>query len=102
MQLIKRLKDYDFDKDGSVTEEEKERANQLLELELREEKAEAHKRMSWVVLAVMVLVTALLLTPIIPDSRVQALSDLLGMFYIACASVIGFYFGSTTWLSISK
>ena len=99
MQLIKRLKDYDFDKDGSVTEEEKERANQLLELELREEKAEAQKRISWIALASTLVVTALLMTPLISPERVSALSDLLSMFYLAQASIIGFYFGATAYMS---
>lgn len=101
MKLIKRfnLKEYDFNKDGEVSEEEKDRATHLLELELREEKAEAHKLMSWIAMASMIIVTALLFTPVISPEKILALQELLGMFYLAQASVIGFYFGSTVWMS---
>lgn len=103
MILIKKFnfRDYDFDKDGAVTEEEKDRATQLLELELREEKADAQKRISWIAMGSMLLVTALLLTPIISPEKVAALGDLISMFYLAMASIIGFYFGATAYMSKS-
>jgi hypothetical protein len=103
MNVIKRfnLKEYDFNKNGEISEEEKDRATQLLELELREEKAEAHKLMSWVAMGSMLLVTALLLSPIISSEKVAALADLISMFYLAQASVVGFYFGSTAYMSKS-
>jgi hypothetical protein len=37
--------------------------------------------------------------PAMPDSRVQALSDLLGLFYIAQASIVAAYFGATAFMS---
>lgn len=98
----KLTEEYDLNSDGKVTPDEVLQSKELLELELREEKAEAHKKMSWITLIIMVVVTIALLSPFISDSRVSALADLLGMFYISCASIIGFYFGSTTWLSINK
>lgn len=100
--MIKQLKqnsEYDLDKDGNVSEDELVTSNQLVELELREQKAEAQKLISWVALCSMILVTVVLFSPIVSDSRVQALDNLLGMFYLACASIIGFYFGATAYMS---
>jgi hypothetical protein len=104
MKVIKKfkLKDFDFDGDGAITEEEKDRATHLLELELREEKAEAHKRMSWLSMSSMLIVTALLFTPVVSPEKILALEELLGMFYLAQASVVGFYFGSTAYMSKSQ
>ena len=90
---------YDLDGDGTVTDEELERHQQLVELELREEKADSQKQMAWVAMASMVLFSVFLMLPIMPDSRVNALSDLLGLFYIAQASVCGAYFGATAYMS---
>lgn len=90
---------YDLDKNGTVSTDELTNSQSLLELELREEKAEAQKRMSWVSLFAVILVTAIVLSPIVSDSRVEALSSLLSMFYIACASIVGFYFGATAYMS---
>ena len=66
---------YDLDGDGTVTDEELERHQQLVELELREEKADSQKHMAWVAMASMVLFSVFLMLPIMPDSRVNALSD---------------------------
>mgnify|MGYP003656839283 FL=1 len=90
---------YDLDGDGTVTDEELERHQQLVELELREEKADSQKQMAWVAMASMVLFSIFLMLPIMPDSRVNALSDLLGLFYIAQASVCAAYFGATAFMS---
>lgn len=100
--MIKQLKsgsEYDLDSDGTVSDEELNRSTDLLELELREEKAQAQKLMSWVSLVSMLLLTIVLMTPIVSDSRVSALADLFSMFYIAMASIIGFYFGATAYMS---
>ena len=47
----------------------------------------------------MVGFTGLLFSPIIPVERVNALGDLLGLYYIGQASVIGFYFGAQAYMS---
>lgn len=93
------LKKYDLNNSGDVTEEEMKRATEILELELREEKAEAQKRMSWVSILSMVLFTVVLFTPVVSESRVSALGDLLGLFYLGQASIVGFYFGAQAYMS---
>ncbi len=90
---------YDLDKDGAVSQEDVTRSTELLELELREEKAQAQKRMSWVALISMLVVTVVVMTPVLSDSRVSALGDLFSMFYLSMASIIGFYFGATAYMS---
>jgi len=93
---------FDLDKDGDLTNEESLIALDMLELELREEKAQAQKNMTWASLLSMIIITFILLLPIVPDSRVNAMSDLIGLFFIAQASVIGFYFGASAYMSKSK
>ena len=97
--LQELIKQYDLDGDGNVTDEEMKRSTELLELELREEKAEAQKKMSWIAILSMVTFTAFLFTPIVSESRVSALGDLLGLFYIGQASIVGFYFGAQAYMS---
>lgn len=102
--MIKQLSNssqYDLNKDGEVAQEEIIRSTELLELELREEKAQTQKFISYIALGSMLLVTAILMSPIISDSRVAALDNLLGLFYLAQASIIGFYFGATAYMSKS-
>ena len=71
----------------------------MLELELREEKAEAQKKMAWIAMVSMLIFTVVLFTPLMSDSRVAGLADLLGLFYIAQAGIVGAYFGAAAWMS---
>ncbi len=89
----------DTDNDGKIGKRDVETNSALLELELREEKADSQRRMAWVAIMSMIVFTVLLFSPIISDSRVAALADLLGLFYIAQAGVVGAYMGVTAWMS---
>ena len=70
-----------------------------MEAERLEEKSEAQKKMAWIAMFSMLAFTIFLFLPIIPDSRVKALADLLGLFYIGQASVVGAYMGFTAYMS---
>jgi hypothetical protein len=91
--------EFDLDKDGDLTDNEITKSNGLMELELREEKAETQKFISYIALTSIIIVTAVLMSPLLTDSRVEALGSLLTMFYLAQASIIGFYFGVTAYMS---
>jgi hypothetical protein len=91
--------EFDLDKDGEVTDNEITKSNELMELELREEKAETQKFISYIALTSIIVVTAALMSPLLTDSRVEALGSLLSMFYLAQDSIIGFYFGATAYMS---
>jgi formate hydrogenlyase subunit 4 len=47
----------------------------------------------------MIVFTVALFLPVVSESRVSALADLLGLFYIAQAGVVGAYMGVTAWMS---
>ena len=94
-----RFAKFDVDGDGVVTDEEMEQSTAMLELELREEKSAAQRRMAWIAMASMILFTIGLFAPIFTDSRINALADILGLFYIAQAGVVGAYMGVSAWMS---
>lgn len=89
---------YDLTGSGDVSSEEVAMAQQLLEIDLREQKAEAQKKMAWAAIVSMIVFTVLLFSPWVPAERVSAVSDLLGLFYLAQAGVVGAYMGFTTWM----
>jgi len=89
----------DLDKDGKISKKDIENSGASLELELREEKADAHRKMAWTAIISIIAVTIVVMSPGVSDSRVQALGDLLGLFYIAMASIVGAYMGVTAWMS---
>ena len=89
---------YDVDGDGVVSDEELAAVAKLEELEMQEEKADAQRRMAWVSLISMLVFTGFVFLPIFPDSRIQALADLFGLFYIGMAGVVGAYMGMTAYM----
>lgn len=102
LQPGSKYNEYDLDGDGVVSDEELTKSKEMLELELREEKAEAQKKMAWIAMVSMLIFTVVLFTPMMSDERVTALADLLGLFYIAQAGVVGAYFGAAAWMSNTK
>ena len=86
-----RYEAHDLDGDGIVTDAEIAREKEMIELELREEKAKAQQWMAWVAMGSMLVFSTVLFLPVVSDSRVNALADLLGLFYIAQAGVCLLY-----------
>ena len=93
---------YDVDGDGMVSDEEFAAVKAIHEQESADEKADAQKRMAWVSLISMLVFTGLVFLPIFPDSRIKALADLFGLFYIGMAGVVGAYMGMTAYMSAKR
>ena len=91
--------DFDIDGDGEITAEEVAMKERMLEVELREEKSASQKFMAWVAMGMMIVFTIVLFTPMMTDSRVEALADLLGLFYIAQTGVVAAYMGATAYMA---
>ena len=78
-----------------MTESESEK---LLEIKIEKTKWINRRRMAWISLISMLIITFLVLfTSVVSDSRLEILSDVITWFYFSCVSVIGFYMGATAW-----
>jgi uncharacterized membrane protein YdjX (TVP38/TMEM64 family) len=93
---------YDVDRDGMVSDKELAAVKAIHDQETADEKADAQKRMAWVSLISMLVFTGLVFLPIFPDSRINALADLFGLFYIGMAGVVGAYMGMTAYMSAKR
>lgn len=98
-RLKERIKDFDLDDDGQTTQEEIDQGRAMLDLELAEEKSEAQRRMALGAMASIIGSTALIISPVVSVDRVDALSDLMGLFYISMAGIVGAYMGVSAWMS---
>ena len=90
---------FDTDGDGTITDEEIARGIELLELELREEKSDAQRKMAWLAMYSMCIYALLPLMPFIPEARLATLASLSDMLFLSQASVIGMFFGATAYMS---
>ena len=92
-------RDLDLDRDGTVGAEDIAAVEKLAEVERQDRKQQAQRRMAWMAMWSMVMFTTVLFSPVISDSRVSALADLLGLFYIAQAGVVGAFMGMSAWMN---
>jgi len=61
------------------------------------------RRMAWISLISMILVTyAILFTNLCPESKLAIVGEVITWYYFASASVIGAYMGLTTWAHIKE
>lgn len=69
--------------------------------ELMKNRWKNRRRMAWLSLVSMILVTILILfTDVVKIERLNVLTEVITWFYFSCASVIGMYMGATTWASV--
>ena len=90
---------YDIDEDGEVSDDELRDMEKIEEIERDNRKQSAQRRMAWVAIWSMIVFTIVLFSPMVSDNRVNALADLLGLFYIAQAGVVGAFMGVSAWMS---
>lgn len=90
---------YDLDGDGEVSDNEMQDMEKIEEIERQNRKQSAQRRMAWVAIWSMIVFTLILFSPLVSDSRVNALADLLGLFYIAQAGIVGAFMGVSAWMS---
>lgn len=94
------MNSYDVDGDGTITSTDLIKSEKMLEIELREEKARSHKQMAWVAMLSMVGITIAVFAPnFLSESRIGTLEEIIGTFFIAQASIVGFYFGANAFMS---
>lgn len=93
---------FDLDKDGSISSSDVIKSEKLIDLQMRESKSDAQRKMAWTSSVAMILFTVALFSPIIPIDRLEQLSDIMPLFYVAQAGIVGAYFGASAWMHSSK
>ena len=76
---------------------------EILNVNIPEERRwKNRRRMAWLSLISMVLVTVVLLFAPISIERIKTLSETIEWYYLSMASIVGAYMGFTTWASKKK
>lgn len=99
LQMNSKYNEYDANKDGVVDDTELARENAAREAENRDKKEDQQRRMAWIAMWSMIIFTSILFSPFISAERVNALSNLLSMFYIAQAGVVATFFGAQAYIN---
>lgn len=92
------MAEYNVYEDGEITEKELE----LLKQQRIDERQDNQKVMAWVALGSVVAYTIGMFMPFLPDSRVEILTQIAPLFYVAQAGIIGAYMGSEAMVNRSR
>jgi hypothetical protein len=90
---------FDIDGDGTVSDTELKKAEEMIEFENKDAKEDQLRKMAWAAMISMVIFTFFLFLPIITIERITALASVLQMFYIAQAGVVATFFGASAYVS---
>ena len=94
-----RYAEYDVDGDGTVTDDELAKHQEMLQLELQENKAQSQRQMAWVAVVSMCVFALLPLAPFVPSDRLDTLASISDMLFLSQASIVGLYFGATAYMA---
>jgi hypothetical protein len=87
---------------GSYTNGDEIRQEKFLDLELEKRKWKNRRKMAWVSLVAMIVITLALLFAPIPEGRLKIIAEPVIWSYFAFTSVIGAYMGFTTYAMKGK
>ena len=94
-----RYAEYDVDGDGTVTDDELAKHQEMLQLELQEDKAQSQRQMAWVAVGSMCIFAILPLAPFVPSDRLDTLASISDMLFLSQASIVGLCFGATAYMA---
>jgi len=83
----------DANQDGVVSDAEIDNWQQSEEVKRLNRKQLHQRNMAWTALVSMLLFTAIMFTPIVPDERIKLLTDISNLFYLAQAGIVGAFMG---------
>ena len=90
---------FDVDGDGTVTDDEMHKAQEMIDIENKDAKEDQLRKMAWAAMGSMIIFTFFLFLPFITNERLSALDNILQMFYIAQAGVVATFFGANAYMS---
>tara|TARA_R100001230_G_C5511176_1_gene51704 strand:- start:140 stop:550 length:411 start_codon:yes stop_codon:yes gene_type:complete len=93
---------HDLDGDGVVSDEELKREERMIRIENADKMADQQRIMCWVSLASVVVSVALVMTPLVPISRIDTISAILSTFYVSNFAIIGSFMATSAWQKVKN
>jgi hypothetical protein len=86
---------YDLDGDGIVTDEEIAREEKMIRLENADKMQDQQRIICWVSSISSIALIALVMSPAIPDSRVEMVTALLSTYIVANLGIVASFMAAT-------
>ena len=95
LQKGSKYEQFDLDGDGVVSDEELSRTEHMIRLENSDKMQDQQRMLCWVSSVSSILLIVLVMSPIIPDARVEMVTALLSTYVVANLGIVATFMGTT-------
>ena len=95
LQKGSQYEQFDLDGDGIVSDEELSRSEHMIRLENSDKMQDQQRMLCWVSSISSIILIVLVMSPVIPDTRVEMVTALLSTYVIANLGIVATFMGTT-------
>ena len=86
---------HDLDGDGIITDDEIAREERMIRLENNDKMQDQQRLICWVSSISSIILIVLVMSPVIPDTRVDMVTALLSTYIVANLGIVSVFMGAT-------
>lgn len=95
LQKDSKFLKHDLDGDGVVTDEEIAREERMIRLENNDKMQDQQRLLCWVSSISSIILIVLVMSPVIPDVRVEMVTALLSTYIVVNLGIVATFMGTT-------
>jgi hypothetical protein len=95
LQKGSQYEQFDLDGDGIVSDEELSRSEHMIRLENSDKMQDQQRMLCWVSSVSSIILIVLVMSPVIPDARVEMVTALLSTYVVANLGIVATFMGTT-------
>jgi hypothetical protein len=95
LQKGSQYEQFDLDGDGIVSDEELSRSEHMIRLENSDKMQDQQRMLCWVSSRSSIILIVLVMSPVIPDTRVEMVTALLSTYVVANLGIVATFMGTT-------
>ena len=95
LQKGSQYEQFDLDGDGIVSDEERSRSQHMIRLENSDKMQDQQRMLCWVSSISSIILIILVMSPVIPDTRVEMVTALLSTYVVANLGIVATFMGTT-------
>ena len=95
LQKGSQYEKFDLDGDGIVSDQELSRSEHMIRLENSDKMQDQQRLLCWVSSVSSIILIVLVMSPVIPDTRVEMVTALLSTYVVANLGIVATFMGTT-------
>jgi hypothetical protein len=95
LQKGSQYEKFDLDGDGIVSDQELSRSEHMIRLENSDKMQDQQRMLCWVSSISSIILIILVMSPVIPDTRVEMVTALLSTYVVANLGIVATFMGTT-------